>query len=44
MTKILSPSPPPSPLRGEEKGEGWFDHLVIGDWSLFGNWDLVIGI
>jgi hypothetical protein len=38
------PSPPPSPLRGEEKSEGWSGHLVIGDWSLFGNCDLVIGI
>ncbi len=29
MTEILIPSPHPSPLRGEGKGEGWFAYLTL---------------
>jgi len=36
MTKILTPSPHPSPLRGEEKAEGLLVHLNIEYWNLFG--------
>ncbi len=43
MTEIVTPSPHPSPPRGEGKGEGRFGHFDIGDWDLFGDWDLVIG-
>jgi hypothetical protein len=34
----------PSPRWGEGKGEGLLMHLVIGNWDLFGVWNLVIGI
>jgi hypothetical protein len=34
----------PSPRWGEGKGEGRLMHLVIGNWDLFGIWNLVIGI
>ncbi len=44
MTEILAPSPHPSPLGGEGKGEGRSDYLDISNWNLFGIWDLVIGI
>jgi hypothetical protein len=36
MTKILIPSPLPSPLGGEEKGEGRFAHWDVENWDLFG--------
>jgi hypothetical protein len=42
MTKIQFPLTPPSPPRGEGKGEGWL--LEIGDWNLFDIWDLEFGI
>jgi len=38
------PLTPPSPLRGEGKGEGRLRHLEIGDWKLFGIWGLELGI
>ncbi len=34
----------PSPLGGEEKGEGRFGYWTLGNWNLFVIWDLVLGI
>jgi hypothetical protein len=44
MTEIQVQSSPPSPLRGEGKGEGCFGHSNIGYCDLFGIWDLEFGI
>ena len=50
MTEIRAPSPHPSSLRGERKGERRLDHLILGIWNLFGPalaglgfgyWDLI---
>jgi len=36
MTEILAPSPHPSPLGGEGKGEGHFGYWTFDNWHLFG--------
>jgi len=50
MTEIRAPSPHPSSLRGERKSERRLDHLILGNWNLFGPalaglgfgyWDLI---
>jgi len=44
MTKTLIPSPHPSPIGGEGKGEGRFGYWIFFNWNLFGIWDLFIVI
>ena len=40
MTEILIPSPHSSPQWGEGKDGGAFRLFEIGDWDLFGIWNL----
>jgi hypothetical protein len=44
MIEIRDCSPRPSPLRGEDQGEGRCVIWALGNWEFFGVWDLVIGI